>query len=130
MFFDRKRGEGKSSMEALRALKRRLSNVVYRQMLADASGQASSIQPDPQLDPIRSETTTEPALVVSPLAAPALAPPMAAAVVTGPGGQAGAAFDSSATDCDPGVGSSDEPLPGPAGTSISTRASRRKRPLT
>ncbi|WP_380162309.1 IS110 family transposase [Kineococcus sp. R86509] len=132
VFFDRKRSEGKSSMEALRALKRRLSNVVYRQMAADADGQASSMQPDPQLDPARSETTAEPALVASPLAAPALAPPMgaavSAAVVTGPGGQAGAALDSSATDCDPGVGSSDEPLPGPAGTSISTRASCRKRP--
>ncbi|WP_235585565.1 IS110 family transposase, partial [Serinicoccus chungangensis] len=35
-YFDRKVADGKTSMEALRALKRRLSDVVYRQLLADA----------------------------------------------------------------------------------------------
>ena len=35
-YFDRKKATGKTSMEAMRALKRRLSDVVYRQMLADA----------------------------------------------------------------------------------------------
>ena len=34
--FDRKKAAGKTSMEAMRALKRRLSDVVYRQLLADA----------------------------------------------------------------------------------------------
>ncbi|WP_366942478.1 transposase, partial [uncultured Serinicoccus sp.] len=35
-YFDRKVADGKTSMESLRALKRRLSDVVYRQLLADA----------------------------------------------------------------------------------------------
>jgi transposase len=35
-YFDRKKADGKTSMEAMRALKRRVSDVVYRQLLADA----------------------------------------------------------------------------------------------
>jgi transposase len=35
-YFDRRRSEGKTSMESMRALKRRLSNIVYRTMLDDA----------------------------------------------------------------------------------------------
>ena len=34
-YFDRRVTEGKTTREALRALKRHLSNVVYRQLLAD-----------------------------------------------------------------------------------------------
>jgi transposase len=34
-YFDAKKAAGKTSMEAMRALKRRLSNVVYTRMLAD-----------------------------------------------------------------------------------------------
>jgi transposase len=36
-YFDRKKAAGKTSMEAMRALKRRLSDVVYRQMLDDTT---------------------------------------------------------------------------------------------
>ena len=36
-YFDRKKASGKTSMEAMRALKRRLSDVVYRQMVCDAT---------------------------------------------------------------------------------------------
>jgi transposase len=36
-YFDRKKANGKTSMEAMRALKRRLSDVVYRQMISDAT---------------------------------------------------------------------------------------------
>jgi transposase len=36
-YFDRKKASGKTSMEAMRALKRRLSDVVYRQMINDAT---------------------------------------------------------------------------------------------
>ncbi len=36
-FYDRKVAEGKTSKEAIRALKRRLSDVVYRHLVADAS---------------------------------------------------------------------------------------------
>jgi transposase len=36
-YFDRNRGEGKTAMEAMRCVKRRLSDVVYRQLVADAA---------------------------------------------------------------------------------------------
>ncbi len=36
-YFDRKKASGKTSMEAMRALKRRLSDVVYRQLVNDAA---------------------------------------------------------------------------------------------
>src|SRR6478735_5464307 len=35
-YFDRRRAEGKTSMEAMRALKRRLSDIVYRHLVDDA----------------------------------------------------------------------------------------------
>lgn len=35
-YYDRRKAEGKTSMEAMRALKRRLSDIVYRQLLLDA----------------------------------------------------------------------------------------------
>jgi len=34
-FYERKRAEGKTPKEAIRALKRRLSDVVYRHLVAD-----------------------------------------------------------------------------------------------
>jgi transposase len=61
-------------MEAMRCLRRRLSDVVYRQLVAD-------------------------------LRAPAQA---------GPGAHSGATLLSSAADHSPVIGSSDQPLPGPA----------------
>lgn len=36
-YFDRKKAAGKTSMEAMRALKRRLSDIVYRQMINDVT---------------------------------------------------------------------------------------------
>ena len=39
-YFDRKKAAGKTSMEAMRALKRRLSDIVYRTMLDDAVAHA------------------------------------------------------------------------------------------
>ncbi|MFI6266678.1 IS110 family transposase [Micromonospora sp. NPDC051006] len=36
-YFDRKKAAGKTSMEAMRALKRRLSDIVYRRMIDDAT---------------------------------------------------------------------------------------------
>jgi len=36
-YYDRRLAQGKTSMEAMRALKRRLSDVVYKQMVADAT---------------------------------------------------------------------------------------------
>ena len=36
IYYDKKLDEGKTNKEALRALKRRISNAVYRQLRADA----------------------------------------------------------------------------------------------
>jgi hypothetical protein len=41
-YYNRRKSDGKSSMEAMRALKRRLSDIVYRLMLDDAVGQPFS----------------------------------------------------------------------------------------
>jgi hypothetical protein len=38
-YYDRKLEEGKTSKEALRALKRRISDAIYRQLLLDAERQ-------------------------------------------------------------------------------------------
>ena len=72
-YFDRKRAAGKTGMEAMRCLKRRLSDVVYKQMRDDAQR-----------------------------------------LVTGPGGQSGAAGDSCAVDFIPDIDASDQSLPRPA----------------
>jgi transposase len=76
-YFDRKVAAGKTPMEALRALKRRLSDVVYRQLVADAL--QASVDDG-----------------------------------AGPGGHCGASEVSSAADLPPHIGTSDQPLPGPA----------------
>ncbi|MEV7232097.1 IS110 family transposase [Polymorphospora sp. NPDC051019] len=52
-YFDRKKASGKTSMEAMRALKRRLSDIVYRQMIDDAT-MATATGPGGQR-----ETTTD-----------------------------------------------------------------------
>jgi transposase len=41
-YYDRRKADGKTSMEAMRALKRRLSNIVYRTMLDDAIGHVTT----------------------------------------------------------------------------------------
>jgi hypothetical protein len=41
-YYDRKVVEGKSHKEALRALKRRVSDAVYRQLVADAKTNVSN----------------------------------------------------------------------------------------
>ena len=40
-YYDKKLDEGKTNKEALRALKRRISNAVYRQLRADAQRHSS-----------------------------------------------------------------------------------------
>ena len=79
-YYRRQRASGKSHKEALRCLKRRLSDVIYRRLLHDAqTGQAAS-----------------------------------------PGGQQGAATNSSAAGSTPDTSSSDKSLPGPADTDPTT----------
>ena len=71
-YYRRRLSAGKTPMEAIRCLKRRLSDLVYKQMVNDAKA------------------------------------------ATGPGGHAGATFQSSAADPIPEVSSSEQSLPGPA----------------
>jgi transposase len=76
-YYRRKLAESKTPMEALRCLKRRISDALYRQLVADTGAR----------------TFDE----------------------TGPGGHSGASSRSSAADLStPVIGSSDQPLPGPA----------------
>lgn len=104
-YYDRKKAAGKSSMEALRCLKRRLSDVVYRQMVADAALKDS----DPE-QPGRNTVEGSGALE------------------TGPGGHVGATSDSSAAGSHPDAGPSDQSLPGPATTIVTTHPRARKTP--
>jgi transposase len=90
-YYRRKLSQGKTSMEAMRCLRRRLSDVVYRQLVADATARTAS------------------ATAVS-SNAPAKAEPDRA----DPGGHSGTTLQSSVTDLTPDIGSSDKPLPGPA----------------
>jgi hypothetical protein len=75
-YYDQKKAGGKSSMESMRALKRRLSNIVYNTMLDDA----------------------------------------ATATGTGPGGQRGNDYDSSATGSQPQHRHFGQATPGPVTT--------------
>jgi transposase len=91
-YYRRKIAAGKTSMEAMRCLKRRLSDAVYRQMLADA--------------------------IAANVAAKTADHPPARSSVTGPGGQAGASTGSSAADSNPDVDASEKSLPGPAAATL------------
>jgi transposase len=85
-YYRRKLAESKTPMEALRCLKRRISDAIYRQLLADADA----------------ATRTAPALENA-----------------SPGGHSGASSQSSAADLHtPVIGSSDQPLPGPAAPTL------------
>ena len=72
-YYDRRKADGKTSMEAMRALKRRLSNIVYRTMLDDAitatvttaRGRAREGKRDTTLTPARPAHIPMPALRTS-----------------------------------------------------------------
>ncbi|GAA4398803.1 hypothetical protein GCM10023168_05240 [Fodinibacter luteus] len=81
-YYRRKRAEGKKPLEALRCLKRRISDAIYRQLVADAT--VSTVEH----------------------------------VNAGPGGHCGASLVSSAAGSHPLTGTSDQPLPGPAPTTL------------
>ncbi len=80
-YYRRKRAEGKKPLEALRCLKRRISDALYRQLVADTQRDTG----------------------------------------TGPGGHCGASLTSSAVDLPPHIDTSDQPLPGPAPTTLPGR---------
>jgi hypothetical protein len=86
-YYRRRVAEGKTPMEAMRCLRRRLSDVVYRQLAADARAQQA-----------------------------------------GPGGHSGATLLSSAADLPPVIGTSDQPLPGPAPTTLPPPPARKTTP--
>jgi transposase len=81
----RKLAAGKTPMEALRCLKRRISDVIYRHLVADARTATDSDEPVAIGDR-----------------------------ETDPGGHCGASQESSAVDLPPHIDTSDQPLPGPA----------------
>ena len=89
-YYRRKRAEGKKPMEAMRCLKRRISDAIYRQLLADAARAAAQV-----IDRADGEE-----------------------VSAGPGGHCGASQESSAVDLPPPIDTSDQPLPGPAETTL------------
>ena len=89
-YYRRKIATGKSRAEAMRCLKRRISDALYRQLRTDAKS--------------ASATT----------------------VKAGPGGHRGASHKSSAAGFHPHTGTSDQPLPGPAPTTLPAPTSTRK----
>ena len=93
-YYRRKLAAGKTPMEALRCLKRRLSDVIYRRLVADAHA-----------DEARTGGT-------------------------GPGGHCGATQESSAVDLPPHIDTSDQPLPGPAKTTLQPTSRSRKSTTT
>jgi hypothetical protein len=93
-YYRRKLAAGKTTLDALRCLKRRISDALYRQLVADAER--------------------------APLAA------VAEPVDAGPGGHCGASQESSAVDLPPHIDTSDQPLPGPADTTLHLPPSPRK----
>ena len=89
-YYRRKIAAGKTKAEAMRCLKRRISDTLYRQLRADAK---------------IAET---------------------ARVDAGPGGHRGASHKSSAAGFHPHTGTSDQPLPGPAPTTLPAPRRTRK----
>jgi hypothetical protein len=90
-YYRRKLAGGKTPMEAMRCLRRRLSDAVYRQLVADA---------------VRAPVTEK----------------------AGPGGHTGTTLKSSAADLTPDIGSSDQPLPGPAPLTLPPARARQEPP--
>lgn len=89
-YYRRKLGEAKTRKEARRCLKRRLSDMVYRQLVTDAN-----------------------------LAEPTATRAPADSTEAGPGGHSGASLTSSAADLHtPVIDSSDQPQPGPAAPTL------------
>ena len=90
VYYRRKRAEGKKPLEAMRCLKRRISDAIYRQLVTDAAS-------------AQVERTK-----------------------AGPGGHRGASQISSAAGFHPHIGTSDQPLPGPAPATLPASTRTRK----
>ena len=94
-YYRRKQPAGKTKLEALRSLKRRISGALYRRLVADAERAEQAHTLD--------------------------------VIGTGPGGHCGATQESSAVDLPPHIDTSDQPLPGPATSTLQPAKSLRKR---
>ena len=92
-YYRRKRAEGKKPLEAIRCLKRRISDAIYRQLVVDAA--VAQVKAVDGKD-------------------------------TGPGGHYGASQLSSAAGSNPLTSASDQPLPGPASTTLRRTGTTRK----
>jgi transposase len=100
-YYRRKLASGKTRMEAMRCLKRRISDAVYRQLIVDAQAAEATAA---------AESIEE--------------------TGTGPGGHCGATQESSAVDLPPHIDTSDKPLPGPAAPTLQpTRRARKNTAL-
>jgi transposase len=93
-YYRRKLAAGKTRAEAMRCLKRRISDAIYRQLLADAKALSEA--------------------------------GLQTGVEAGPGGHRGASLKSSAAGSHPHTSTSDQPLPGPAPTTLPARTPARK----
>lgn len=91
-YYLRKRAQGKRPLEAIRCLKRRISDAIFRQLVADAAAPPDDVR-------------------------------------AGPGGHRGATQESSAAGSHPHTDTSDQPLPGPAPTTLRRTVTARKRRL-
>lgn len=89
-YIRRKRAAGKTGPEAIRCLKRRLSDAVYRRLVTDAKRRRDTVH-----DAVHE---------------------------AGPGGHCGASLPSSAADLTPRIGTSDQPQPGPASSTLPAAA--------
>ncbi len=90
-YYRTKRAAGKKHKEAIRCLKRRISDAIYRQLIDDAAAAAAN-RP----------------------------------VGASPGGHCGASQESSAADSHPLIDTSDQPLPGPATSTLQPTSRHRK----
>jgi transposase len=81
-YFDRRVGDGKTSMEAIRTLKRHLSDAIYRQMILDAQRAGTSPGGQTGNDSVSSATGSQPSAGSSdkPLPGPVTSHPRTAAL--------------------------------------------------
>jgi transposase len=122
-YYERKRLEGKTPKEAMRCLKRRLSDVVYRQLVADRRATiATCASPT---TPTRTPSTSTSATIPVPCTAPPRRPPHPT-VSTGSSHSTGKTAASSASKSStPAVGS-----PKTSSTKQKTRAEATRKPRT
>jgi transposase len=92
-YYRRKRAEGKRPLEAIRCLKRRISDAIFRQLVVDAAAVDVTV---------------------------------GGGIDAGPGGHYGASQLSSAAGSNPLTSASDQPLPGPAPTTLRRTVTTRK----